>query len=230
MKHILLAMVLCFGIAAVQAQEVYNSTGKSGKAHYRENAKKTGFDVNKLVIGGGVGGGFGSGILSFQIAPIIGYRITDRFAAGVGLSYQYVRLKNYRVLQDYTTGEVFYKSPNASIIAPSVWARYFVFDRLFVSAIGEYSFTNQTDFAWAQSGGMNIEKVKLHYGIPCLLLGVGYAQPITNNASFVLMASYDVLQSSTIRDVNDSRGNGPYEVKSPYYGTIDFRVGFNIGF
>jgi hypothetical protein len=220
------------GVAAslsAPAQQVYNSTGRLGTPKYRDNAQKKGFDVNRLVIGGGLGLGFGNGIFSFQVSPIVGYRFTNRFAAGIGLSYQYASFKDYTYLVNPNTNEEFYKSPRSSIISPEVWARFKVFDNLFVSAIGEYNFTHYTDYAWAQYNGWNIEKVKLNYSMPCLLLGVGYAQPITDNASFVIIASYDVLQKSDGKLVSDSRGN-QYQVYSPYYRNLDLRIGFNIGF
>ncbi len=228
-KQIAAIMFSLFLLQTAQAQEIYNSSGKSGKANYRDNTKKKGFDASRIIAGGGLGAGFGNSIFSFQLSPVVGYRISNRFSAGVGLSYQYVSYRNYRKLIDYQTGIIESRSPKLSVISPNVWARFFVFDRFFTSMIGEYNFSNQTDYAWAQTGPMTVEKVKFNYSMPCLLLGVGYAQPVTRNSSFVVMAHYDVLQKATEKTVYDSRNN-QFNVVSPYYGTVDFRVGFNLGF
>jgi len=229
MKYWVLLVMLCAGTLSLNAQEVYNSSGKSGQAKYRENAKKSGFDANRLILGGGIGGGFGYGVLSFQISPIAGYRINDRLSAGIGLSYQYFHYKNGSEVFNTSTNQYEYRSPSGSIIAPSVWARCFIFDRLFASVLGEYNFNYRTDYAPALIYGQGIDKVKLNFGIPSVLVGLGYAQPITNNASFVFLISYDVLQSATTRTVLDSQGNS-YQVFSPYYRTLDVRLGVNLGF
>lgn len=229
MKYWFLLAAFCLGCVNLQAQEVYNSSGKSGKPKYRENAKKTGFDATRLVVGGGIGGGFGYGVLAFQISPVVGYRFNDRFSAGIGLSYQYFRYKNGSEVFNTSTQQYEYHSPSGSIISPSIWGRCFIFDRLFASVIGEYNFNYRTDFAPALIYGNGIEKVKLNYGVPSALVGLGYAQPITNNASFVFLVSYDVLQSATTRTVLDSQGNA-YMVTSPYYRTLDVRIGVNLGF
>jgi len=229
MKQWFLLAVFCLGSFGMHAQEVYNSSGKSGKAKYRENAKKSGFDANRLILGGGIGGGFGYGVLAFQVSPVAGYRISDRFSAGIGLSYQYFHYKNGSEVFNTSTNQYEYRSPSGSIISPSIWGRCFIFDRLFASVIGEYHFNYRTDYAPALIYGQGIEKVKLNFGIPSALVGLGYAQPITNNASFVFLISYDVLQSATTRTVLDSQGNS-YMVASPYYRTLDVRLGVNLGF
>lgn len=48
----------------------------------------------KVRFGGGIGLGFGDGYTNLGLAPSALYEINNQFAAGVGLQYNYTRLKN----------------------------------------------------------------------------------------------------------------------------------------
>lgn len=50
--------------------------------------KNKGFDINKFFFGGGFGLNFGTESI-ITINPEVGYRFTDKFSAGVGISYNY---------------------------------------------------------------------------------------------------------------------------------------------
>ncbi|MES2701186.1 MAG: hypothetical protein V4649_01020 [Bacteroidota bacterium] len=191
MRNLIIAVLLCIGVAtSATAQEVYKSSGK--KTYSKK--KKTGYDPDKLIIGGGLNAGFGTGYTNVGISPIVGYRITKDFSAGVGVGYQYFR---QFLFEDQ--GKKWFQSYN--IIYPNVWARYFVYRNIFFDATYEQDFitlkrpgVNYTTGAW--------EMKKTAVANPCLLLGVGVKQPIGGRVSFLAEIMYDVLQ-------NDY---------SPYYG------------
>jgi hypothetical protein len=87
-KHSFLLIVLstiCLGIFG-QVEE----TIKEGK---KENKEKSPFS-ERLVFGGDIGLSFGS-ITYIKLAPVVGYRITNRLTAGVGPIYIYESYKNY---------------------------------------------------------------------------------------------------------------------------------------
>jgi len=65
------------------------------------NERKSGFS-ERLVFGGDIGLNFGT-ITYIKLAPVIGYRITDRFTAGLGPIYIYEKYRNYN-LQTSTYG------------------------------------------------------------------------------------------------------------------------------
>src|SRR5688572_5075953 len=99
MYRISIIIALCVGLAAsASAQEVYNSSGERRVAPKKKEAKK-GFDPQRLIYGGGLGLSFGT-ITAVGVAPVLGYRITDNFAAGIGLGYQYLRVKDFFELRD----------------------------------------------------------------------------------------------------------------------------------
>jgi hypothetical protein len=210
MRKLLILLMLCIGLGA-SAQEVYTSSGKPANAKKREEKKK-GFDPSRLIVGGGIGLGFGD-ITSISVSPIVGYRITDKFAAGVGFGYQYLKVKDYYEVPELDSpwASHFYDY-KSSIVSASVWARYIVWKNLFAQVAYEHNFMSYQDYRYNQN--YDIEGFKVRYDAPSLLVGAGFRQPISDNASVYFTVMYDVLQNE----------------KSPYYGRIFPNIGFNIGF
>jgi hypothetical protein len=141
-------MLLSCGVSAVQAQEVYTSSGRSlNQAKKDRKQKDKGFDKNKIIFGGGLGGGFDQYTAAFSVSPIVGYKITDRFAAGIGIGYQYLRVKDfYPFANSATIGGYDYYPLKASIFAPSVWARYIVWRNIFAHVEYEHNFMTFNEY------------------------------------------------------------------------------------
>ena len=215
MKNILIVLLVFIGFTA-SAQEVYTSSGRPVGAKRKVDKKKKekeGFTLNRMIVGGTIGFGMGDNVVAFSVAPMVGYRITDKLAAGVGFGYQYFKVKDYFELTD-VNGKTDLYDLKASMISASVWVRYLVFDRMFVHAEYEHNFYSFQNYRFSQSGTGEIEGYKEKIDVPCVLLGVGYRQPVSDNASVYIMGFYDVLQREY----------------SPYYGGIQSRIGFTIGF
>ena len=230
MKKIILLTMLCFGLYQSQAQEIYNSSGKTGKARYKENQTKKGFDPNRLVFGGGVGLMFGD-ITNISIQPFIGYRITDKFAAGISMGYNYYSEKNGLVSNPVNSGpgnpvEPKLENFTQSIYTAGLWGQYNIFSNILVRAQFEI---NNIDYYESTPTivGNYYENEKQRLNIPCLLLGAGYRFPLTEHSSFYMLAMYDVLQNISSNTRTDYYGK--YSL-SPYANTLDVRVGFSIGF
>jgi hypothetical protein len=203
MKNILFILLFALGATAAHAQEVYNS---SGKANYKNKKKQTGYDPDRLVLGGGMNFGIGGGYANIGISPIVGYRITDHFSAGIGLGYQYYKFPSY--IDPFNN----YLYTYMIIIYPIVWTRMFVYRNLFLSAGYEYDFITRKEpldrFA-------NLNQIKLSVTNQCLLIGVGIRQPIAGRLSFNSELFYDVLQGEY----------SPYPIGSP-----GIRFGIAAGF
>jgi len=217
MKRIIIVLLLCAGFTA-SAQEVYTSSGKAPGVKQRELDRRKkkddkGFDASRLVVGGTLGFGMGDKVLAFNIAPMVGYRITDKLAAGIGFGYQYYKQSDFFEITNYDSNQVYYRDFKASMISASVWARYLIFEKLFVHAEYEHNFFKYNHYEWNYVSN-EISEMKENLDVPSVLLGVGYRQPIGSNASIYIMGFYDVLQ----RDY------------SPYKGSIQPRIGFTIGF
>lgn len=208
MRYLLLIVIVALGIQTASAQDVYTSSGRPQYAKKKENKKK-GYDPSKLILGGGLVASFGSGYADLGVSPIIGYRFTDRFSAGVGLGYEY--LKNTIELYDQYSGAYNPYNTSASIISPSVWSRCFVYRNVFLTGVFEYDvmFLNTADYD--NSGNIYTEKSTLN--VPCLLLGGGLRQPLGGRVSVVAELLYDVLQ----------------QPNSPYLGQPVIRFGIVAG-
>lgn len=229
MKRIFLLALLCTGFLSAQAQEVYNSSGKPGQARYKQNQQKKGFDFNRMVFGGGLGLTFGS-ITNVYVAPSVGYRITDNFAAGITLGYNYYRDKEAFYTYNVNTNLEMYRPLSQSIYSGSVWGRYMIIPNIIVQAefeMNSLSFYNGAlGYRADKDGWMMPGKERVM--VPCLLLGGGYRQPIGEHFSMFIMAMYDVFQDLPGNMRTDPSGD-KYSI-SPYANRIDFRVGFTVGF
>lgn len=229
MKRIILLALFGLGLMSSQAQETYNSSGKGGQARYKQNQQKKGFDINRMVFGGNLGLTFGT-VTNIYVAPSVGYRITDKFAAGISLGYNYYRQKNAMETYNINSGATKYIPFTQSIYTGSVWGRYIIIPNIMVQAefeVNNISFYNYDKGVYFDNDGWAM-RYKDRINIPSLLLGGGYRQPIGEFASMYIMAMYDVLQdipSNTRVDNNGAR----YSI-SPYADRVDIRVGFMLGF
>jgi hypothetical protein len=222
MNKICIIIALCLGLAtSAGAQELYNSSGVHSTP-LKKKVQPKGFDPQRLIFGGGLGLSFGE-VTAVALTPTIGYRITDHFAAGVGLGFQYYNAKDFFQVYSYSVQDYVSFPLKSTFVYPSVWARYVVFRNIFVQAEAEYDI--QHFKVYTQDSDPNSPTLgepissTLNYKSPALLLGAGLRQPISDRSSFVIMAMYDVIQD-------------PY---SPYLNHdniphIDFRFGFNVGF
>lgn len=214
MKKILLALIVSVtGVSAFAQDTVYSSSGRP-VSDYRKRQKEEDkkFDKSKLIFGGGLIFGIGNGITNLGLSPIVGYRFTDKLAAGIGLGYQYYGNKQAKQYYDtsqptpYPVNDFHLKT---SIYSASLWARYLVFNNIFVHLEPEMnSYKRFVD--WENNYSVELERVF----VPSILVGAGIRQPITDRLSLVGILLYDVLQ----------------EPGSPYYRRVDIRFGFNVGF
>lgn len=137
------------------------------------------FGQNKLsdrIFYGG-GGGFNTSSVqtNISISPQIGYKITNRYLAGIGITYQYVRIKEQ---VDAT-------------LSNFGWS---VFNR--------YNVTNQF-FGYAEFERLTFEfftgpEQTTTQGFNSLMVGAGYAEQLGGRASFNVMALYNVLYDESV--------------------------------
>lgn len=126
---------------------------------------------DKIYIGGNLGLGFGD-ITYVDVSPIVGYRITERFSSGAGLTYLYFKDTRF----DY----------QASTIGWSIFSRYNLSEQIFLHA----EFQRQT--YTAKSISLDVESQRV--SVPYLLLGGGYIQPMGANSALFVSILYDVIE------------------------------------
>ncbi len=209
MKYLIYVLVWGMSISTVSAQETYSSSGRPD--HAQKHKKKEGaYDPSRLIFGGGLVAGFGTGYSNFGISPTVGYRFTDNFAAGIGLGYEY--LKSTISYIDFNSGLYVDYPTKANIITPSIWARYLVWRNIFIDGTFEYNFLRYSEYV-TDNNGLPVTGT-FNVNVPCMLLGAGIKQPLGGRVYFFGEILYDVLQNAN----------------SPYYGTIVPRAGILVGF
>ncbi len=179
MKNLLFILLLALGTTAAHGQEVYNS---SGKANYKNKKKQKGYDPDKLVLGGGMNLGIGGGYANIGVSPIVGYRLTKNFSAGIGLGYQYQRSPDLQDNKYFTSMNILY---------PNFWVRNFVYRNIFIGATYEYDIIRVKA---PRDQFRNLNQTIYNANNHCLLIGVGMRMPIAGRVSFYGELFYDVLQ------------------------------------
>ncbi|WP_298732066.1 hypothetical protein [uncultured Chitinophaga sp.] len=192
MKRLLLCLLLLGGIRLAHAQ--YYKT---------DTSSRSGFDPSRMMIGGSLGLVFGD-YTNINVSPLIGYRFSDLFAAGVNLNAQYASEK-----EEYG-GRTAYRY-QYTVFGGGVWGRIYPLEMLFLHAQPEYNHVSEKYTDYTVDPKLTS---KTSYGVSSLLLGGGYSQPLGSGYSaFYIMVLYDVLQN----------------VRSPYQNRPQITAGFNVG-
>ncbi|MBF9238850.1 hypothetical protein I2I05_15715 [Hymenobacter sp. BT683] len=137
----------------------------------------------------GLGFASNDGLNQFNVsaAPAIGFRITDKFAVGPGISYAYssFSLSNDAKKAGFTLNSQGDNSIKSSSIGLKAFAQYIVYKEFFVHA--EYEVTNAELIDFDPSNGY----YKLKRTVTTPLAGVGYRSPMGQNAAFDIVALYN---------------------------------------
>jgi hypothetical protein len=146
--------------------------------------KPKGFQKEKVFVGGNFGLSFGSYTL-INVSPQIGYRFTDHFAAGTGLNFQYVSLK-----EKYTNGANFRKT-SQGVVGLNVFGRVYPIQQFMIQAQPEMNYVFGKEIYYDSDPR---QEYKLNTRIvPSLLLGGGLVIP-SGRGAMILSVFYDVLQ------------------------------------
>lgn len=131
--------------------------------------------MDRLYIGGNLGLLFGSTTL-IELSPQVGYRLTDRFIPGIGITYIY---------QNYHDKYVHYEN---SVYGGSVFSKYFITDKLFGHV--EYEMLNVEYLAT----GQNLAPMVDRKWISSFYIGGGYSQPIGQRGFAQVMILFELIQ------------------------------------
>lgn len=137
------------------------------------NSSGSGSFENRIFTGGDFGLQFGSSTY-ILVAPLVGYRITEQFSAGITGKYIYYSIKDDYAGFDYST----------NIYGGGVFTRYNVMEEIFLHAEFE-----------ALSMEVPISVYEMNRRIVSgLFLGAGYRQFIGDYSSLNLMILFDVIE------------------------------------
>ena len=127
---------------------------------------------DRIFFGGGLGFGASSNQTAISLSPIMGYMITNNWSTGVGVTYQYIKLKQIDVSTDMWGGNLF--------------TRY-NFKQFFAQA--EYDYINY------EASLFNDESTRDY--ATRMLIGGGISQPIGARAAINFLAMYDLTYDNT---------------------------------
>lgn len=164
MRKILLLLLLavCYGNIQAQSDSIRRNAG-------RGPAPKPFAD--RLVYGGNIGLQFGN-VTVINISPQVGYKVTDRFVAGIGVTYLYARFRSFNTIFEN------------KILGYNAWSRYYPFENLFAHV--EYNRLYSEWQPWTNKG---------KYWIDGVLVGGGYRQPIAGNLAANILVLFNLKYS-----------------------------------
>jgi hypothetical protein len=161
-------LMLCFTIFCCAS--AYSQDTIVRKQHKPMN----GDFLSRLDFGGYLGAQFGD-VTLIDVSPIVTYRVTEKFNAGIGLTYQYYKI-NYTGYPDYKT----------SSYGGSVFARYYIWRDLFAHVEYAPLYVSYNDPVYQQEGTTWVHD---------FLIGGGYRQWIGQKAYMSLMILWNVNET-----------------------------------
>ena len=136
--------------------------------------------IDRMFFGGGFGLQFGTQTY-VEVAPTVGYRITDKLAAGLGMKYIYYKFDdNFFEYSDHIYGG-------------GPFLRYFLFEELFLHAEHEVLNLRVYDYLTGEYQRKNISSV---------FLGGGYRQMLGGNSSLEILLLYNVNENRNSPYIN----------------------------
>ena len=140
---------------------------------------------DKIYIGGNFGLQFGTTTV-INVSPQVGYRVTDKFVPGIGVTYIYYNFKDPYSNSRYET----------NIYGGSVFGKYFFTQNLFAHV--EYEELNLPGY------DIYLQRYSRLW-VPSFFVGGGYNQPLGQRGFIQLMILFEVLQDR----------NSPYYQNNP---------------
>ena len=122
---------------------------------------------DKIFFGGNFGLQFGT-MSIIEASPLIGYKITDKLAVGVGITYIYYRLK--------MDNSIF----STNVYGGRIFARYYILENIFAHA--EYEVLNLERY----------DMVTNRTNVESLFVGGGYRMKVGERSYFSIMALWNL--------------------------------------
>lgn len=160
MKFSLVATFLFVGIFVANAQ--YRAPQSTSSNRSNSSASFS----DRIYFGGGGSFNAQQNYINVGITPLVGYKITDEFSAGLQITYQFVKIFETKI-RNYGGGP---------------FLRYNITEKFF--GYTEYEYLN-----YGFIGSQAIERLDFY----SWFVGIGYSEPIGSKVSFNITALYNVL-------------------------------------
>lgn len=177
--YYLLALLLFLGASRAWAQYTLEDERLMRTQTLSDSTEKPHWS-DRFFFGGGIGGLQFGRVTNISLLPMVGYKITPDWHAGVGIKYNYYRDKRYT------------PTITDNIYGGRLFTRYLfsIGNQLQITPHLEYEFL-QRDSSWEWLSGT----------FQSLMPGIGLYQPIGPRSGINILALYNVLYSA---------GNSPY--------------------
>jgi len=190
MKGSVLFILILFLSSQLNAQEYARQPREKKKAFAKE----------RFYLGGNFGLWFGT-TTYIELSPLLGYKITERWHVGLGLTYIY--FKGTFLDQYYNVYSI-----NTSVYGGRMLTRFYIMENLFAHA--EYEVLYLEAPVYDINTGSYVTQRK---SVPGFLVGGGYSQKMGARSAFYIMVLYNLIYD-------------PYY--SPYTNPV-VRMGFRFG-
>jgi hypothetical protein len=140
----------------------------------------------RIIFGGGLGLQFGT-LTFIDISPVIGYKLTPKLEAGIGLTYKYYRYKDF--YYDQTSNQRF--DLKSHMFGGSLYSRYHILENIFTHVEFERLRYNFDDI---YNVGGQIIRNPTHVYINSLFVGGGLRQRISQNSYFFILALWNLTE------------------------------------
>lgn len=198
---IFLSVALVSGCITRASAQYGSSFSTQPEIFAPRDSSARGLDPTRLFVGGNLGLSFGT-LTYINVSPLIGYRFSELFAAGVQVNTQYESAKYY----DGSNRVI--RKDRYTMLGAGIFARVYPIPQLFVHIQPEENFLMGKRMFYDGT-----PDAKYHTHVTSMLAGLGYAAPMGATSEFTIMVLYDILQ-------------GP---DSPYGNQPIFRAGVNLG-
>ena len=167
-RSVLFFFALMLAITSASAQ--FRSNVNQRPPQQRNQRSDSKFDWSKIYFGGGGSFGFGTGYNYFSLFPIAGYRITDNFSVGTGITYDRY---TFKYTYKYTLTQY----------GVTPFLRYNIQPVFF-----------QTEYDLINSPITTINGETERSNFSRFLVGIGYMSQIgSGRSAFNILAMYDLL-------------------------------------
>lgn len=145
---------------------------------------------DRIFFGGNFALSFGNFNTFVNISPRVGYRVTERFSAGLGITYMYWAFNDrFGYSRDVST----------SVYGGNLFGRYAITNRVFAHIEGELLSTE--DFTTIDENDRTL--------VPGFFVGGGYAVPLGRRSFMNIFVLYNLLYDNNV----SSPYNSPIDVR-----------------
>jgi hypothetical protein len=140
-----IVVACCCSLCSMAQIDEHGPVDRSKKAKNEKEEEKGKFK-DKLTFGGNIGAFFGTNTF-INVNPLVGYKVTEKWVAGLGVNYIYYNNIGFQ----------------GSLLGKSIWSRYYLLENIFAHTEFEAIRYTQSSLAELNKRNVNVALVGLGY-------------------------------------------------------------------